>query len=747
MVATCYRFGAFRLRPATRELWKDGRRVALAPKSFDCLAYLVECRDRAVSRDELISAVWGRAEVSDALLAQTLWRARRVIGDTGREQAALRTVPRFGYQWVAPVTIEDDCAATDPARPRRRRFALPLAAASLAALALWAAFALRAPAQDRPASAHGLVLVLPAEVAEPTPDNAWLRLGAMDYIASHLRDGADMDVMPSEQVVALLRHRAPAQRGNPGDLARTLGAEAVLGAHIAQVAQGWHVELDIHRAGALRSVQASAATPLEAAAIATGRFLESMGRHDRLAASGDDRLPRIDAAMLAGDLAAARELVESAPASLKHDPALSIRAARIAFRAGRTDDAERIFRDLENAAAVDDAVRAQAELGLGAVALRRRAYADAERAYSRALARVGESGPTRLLARGHLERGIARSGLKQYDGAMDDYGRARVELERLHDRLGLAGLDTNIAILAGDRARWTDALAAYDRAIGAFAEFDVRDSLAITLADKVGAELALLDTPAALADSARAWNVGKDLENRIVVNLVATRRVDALMAAGQLAAAERVIDRFIDAPDAAPDFRLLRASLLVEQGRPDEALAFGDGILGAIEHAHPDASCPATLSSAALVLVDAAVLSGRNDTAAELLARIRGLGKESSEGRAFALELAEAKVLAAAGDAAASTHFANALAMADRFGRPDTIVAAGVAYARYLLAYPDRDRRLALLGRLAQYAQKDYRAAEATAALYASLGDRALAQLAGERARTLAGERAPLVPM
>src|ERR1043165_6444118 len=93
-----FRFADFLLDPAARELRQGDGRVALPPKSLECLIYLVEHRERAVGRDELISAVWGRVDVSDALLAQTLLRARRAVGDTGNEQSSIRTVPRFGYQ-------------------------------------------------------------------------------------------------------------------------------------------------------------------------------------------------------------------------------------------------------------------------------------------------------------------------------------------------------------------------------------------------------------------------------------------------------------------------------------------------------------------------------------------------------------------------------------------------------------------------------------------------------------------------
>jgi DNA-binding winged helix-turn-helix (wHTH) protein len=122
MRSTKYCFDEFELHPASRDLLRNGERVALPPKSFECLAYLLTHRDRAVGRDELISAVWGRVEVSDTVVAQTLLRARKAIGDSGARQLLIRTVPRFGYRWIAPVFADalDTPTARMPHAPAAR---------------------------------------------------------------------------------------------------------------------------------------------------------------------------------------------------------------------------------------------------------------------------------------------------------------------------------------------------------------------------------------------------------------------------------------------------------------------------------------------------------------------------------------------------------------------------------------------------------------------------------------------------
>ena len=103
MTLPLLRFGAFELDPAARELRRDGERLELPSSAFDGLVYLIRHRDRAVGRDELMAAIWGRADVADSLLGQTLVRLRRTLGDSGDTQQWIRTVPRFGYRWIGAV--------------------------------------------------------------------------------------------------------------------------------------------------------------------------------------------------------------------------------------------------------------------------------------------------------------------------------------------------------------------------------------------------------------------------------------------------------------------------------------------------------------------------------------------------------------------------------------------------------------------------------------------------------------------
>jgi TolB-like protein/tetratricopeptide (TPR) repeat protein len=76
---------------------------------FDLLLFLVENRDRVVSKDDLISGVWDNRAVSDSALNSRINAARKAVNDDGKAQRLIRTIPRKGFRFVG------DCAEMMPA--------------------------------------------------------------------------------------------------------------------------------------------------------------------------------------------------------------------------------------------------------------------------------------------------------------------------------------------------------------------------------------------------------------------------------------------------------------------------------------------------------------------------------------------------------------------------------------------------------------------------------------------------------
>jgi TolB-like protein/Tfp pilus assembly protein PilF len=113
-----------------RELFRRGERIAVEPQVFDLLVYLVQNRDHVVSREDLIVSVWGGRIVSDSTLTSRINSARMAIGDSGRDQKLIRTIPRKGLRFVGIVsTPSNGLGPVDPPAEEIRpepRFALPL---------------------------------------------------------------------------------------------------------------------------------------------------------------------------------------------------------------------------------------------------------------------------------------------------------------------------------------------------------------------------------------------------------------------------------------------------------------------------------------------------------------------------------------------------------------------------------------------------------------------------------------------
>ncbi len=87
-----------------RELKRGSKLVALEPQVFDLLLYLLRNRDRVVSKDDLIEAVWGGRIVSESTLTSRINAARKAVGDSGEQQNLIRTIARKGFRFVGAVS-------------------------------------------------------------------------------------------------------------------------------------------------------------------------------------------------------------------------------------------------------------------------------------------------------------------------------------------------------------------------------------------------------------------------------------------------------------------------------------------------------------------------------------------------------------------------------------------------------------------------------------------------------------------
>jgi len=133
-----YHFDTVEVQPAAFAVLRDGRPVDLEPKAVRVLLYLIERRDRAVSKEELMEAVWAGTAVSDNALTRIVAQLRRELGDDARQSRYIQTLPTTGYRFIADLKMApaQEPPPSLPPAPRSRRIILPVAAMAILVLAV-----------------------------------------------------------------------------------------------------------------------------------------------------------------------------------------------------------------------------------------------------------------------------------------------------------------------------------------------------------------------------------------------------------------------------------------------------------------------------------------------------------------------------------------------------------------------------------------------------------------------------------
>ena len=836
-----YRFGPFLLDTARRELLRDGAAVELPPKAFDVIVYLLEHRERAVGRDELIAGVWGRVDVSDNVLDQIVLRARKALGDVSEPRRCIATRPRFGFAWVADVEVveraaqemrtgaavrqahrervESDADADGEAAVRqahrervgsdagadgeaavrqahRERVGSDAGAdgeaavrqahrerswgeasaegeaavrqahherigrsrwwvaAALAVVALLAAgwWWLREPVLQNDAVVRDAILVLPLDVA-PAADAGWARLGMMDLVAQRLRESG-FDTLPSDNAVALLRGSPAAPQDTAGlrALASRAGAAHVVAGEVAFASGQWEVRLRaIGPQQGSAEAHGEAAQPLDAARGAADALASVLGRAPPgVALPGDAalalRLQQIDAAVLGDDLDTAQRLLDTMTPAQREEPAARLRAATLHFRRGDLDDAAQGFEALlADVSASDDArLRGTVLNALGNLSLRRNDAAGAERRGEEAIDLLSALPPSRELGRAWTGRAIARSTQQRHEEALADFARARVVLDGVDDRLGVARVDINVGILEAHRGRYAEAVPLLAAAADRLAVFnDLTNELYARVA-LARCRLGLLEPAAALAEARRLDEIvarEPNPERRRYANLA---RVEVLAANGRDTEAAALLQAVREEAGADADVVLLGWAQALAARRAlaaDPALAEREA--EAALNAPWEEEGSRFFAEAWLTLVRARVArdAGDEGIAAALQGFEHWAARKNDPAVEPALTLARAEVAANGDPAAAGLAFERALAAAAASRIPAEWLLAAERHASWLLARGEAAQASAVAGRATAWAERDFDAALLAARLHAALGQTQAARTALAQAQRLAGER------
>jgi DNA-binding winged helix-turn-helix (wHTH) protein len=99
-----YRFGPFLYDPLGRRLLHDGSEIKLAHKSRELLLLFLENPGRLLTRENITDRIWSDVAVTDDALRFQVSELRKAFGEEG--ESFIRTIPREGYRWEAPVREE-----------------------------------------------------------------------------------------------------------------------------------------------------------------------------------------------------------------------------------------------------------------------------------------------------------------------------------------------------------------------------------------------------------------------------------------------------------------------------------------------------------------------------------------------------------------------------------------------------------------------------------------------------------------
>jgi DNA-binding winged helix-turn-helix (wHTH) protein/tetratricopeptide (TPR) repeat protein/TolB-like protein len=550
--------GPMRLSPREPRLYgADGDPVALERKAIDLLVYLVARRDRVVSKDELLQAVWGRSIASDSVIAQAVSKARKALANGNGDAAWIDVIRGVGYRYVGPAEAPSppaDLAEVGEmpvriVRPMRFRW---VAAALLlvvgAGLGVWW--------QQRAAQHDPLrIAVLPWRNETGDRGLDWTQLGLQGLIIDAL--ASDRRVIPIAQsdVRSLLAARPDlvAAEAQSEYLSAATGAEHVLAGRLSRDGTGFHVELVELGENATESVVLHGKDVTSTAlAASTGLTRNLLPGFDPLLpnpiskdAFANEAFARGVDARLHGDAESSARHLQAAVAA---DPAML--AARyqlsIAYQMlRRNEDWRSSLAELLvlSRARGDHTHEGMALSGQGILAWREGRLGDAENLLHEAGECFGNGSD--VMRRASVEGNLGSLAAMRADFASAEKSmrHALTTYELMGNQVEIARVSKNLGILNLDRGSLDEAARWIERSLTIRQTLRLERDMAESLVAMAGIDLIREQPAAAQASYERAAAIFTRFNDPLLESDSLARMVDALAAQGRLRAAEQAAAR------------------------------------------------------------------------------------------------------------------------------------------------------------------------------------------------------------
>jgi DNA-binding winged helix-turn-helix (wHTH) protein len=96
-----FEFDDVRVEPSKFKIWKAGEEVAVEPKTFQVLLFLLENRGRLIEKNELLEAIWRDTFVTENAMTREIAKLRKALGDDPKTPKYIQTVHTQGYRFIA----------------------------------------------------------------------------------------------------------------------------------------------------------------------------------------------------------------------------------------------------------------------------------------------------------------------------------------------------------------------------------------------------------------------------------------------------------------------------------------------------------------------------------------------------------------------------------------------------------------------------------------------------------------------
>jgi len=204
------RFGDCELDTTAREIRLAGEPRSLEPRAYDLLAFLAERRNRVVTKQELLAAVWAGQRVADASIARAVMKARQAIGDTG-EPPLIRTIPRVGYR----LSVQSQESANLP------------------------------PPTDAASAEPLRIALLPFENATGDESLDWLEYGLMSLVVHTISQDARLSPVAMQSLLAAVDGAAATGLDMAEAVRHATGAQVVVRSRLSQGGKGYELAFEI----------------------------------------------------------------------------------------------------------------------------------------------------------------------------------------------------------------------------------------------------------------------------------------------------------------------------------------------------------------------------------------------------------------------------------------------------------------------------------------------------------------------